>query len=179
MFSPSSPSCLAVLSQDGDGVLRWGIPRGRRNSRLRADSVARDDHTLNDRERVALEYRAVHECSGVALVAVADDIFCVVILIVCELPLASGGEASAAASAQTGLEDGVYDLLSVHGQCLCKTRISAPSERLVNIFGVDNAAAVQGNAVLLFIKVDVVLLRDLFLCYGVDIEQALDDARRR
>ena len=129
--------------------------------------------------RVALQYRTVHECSGVALVAVADDVFCVVILIVCELPLASGGEASAAASA-AGRDSRMVFMTSR----VCPLSVplqdphnAAPSRcTSVNIFGVDNAAAVQGNAVLLFIKVDVVLLRDLFLCYGVDIEQALYDA---
>ena len=67
-----------------------------------ADRVGADQHALDDRVRVALEHRAVHERAGVALVGVAEDVLLVAVGLGAELPLEAGGEAGAAAAAQAG-----------------------------------------------------------------------------
>ena len=68
---------------------------------LRSDRITADRHCLQHRVGIALQYRTVHECAGVAFVGVADDELFSRGLLRGELPLASRGEASASAPAQT------------------------------------------------------------------------------
>ena len=106
--------------------------------------------------RVALQYAAVHKGAGVALVAVAGDIFFIRLGTVGELPFCAGAEARAAAAAKPAALDGVYDLLAGHfGKHLGKGLITVEGYVFVDIFRVYNAAVAQSHAVLLFIKADI------------------------
>ena len=92
---------------DGERVLGAHV----HEALVRADGEGADDHALDERVRVALEHRAVHERAGVALVRVAEDVLGLVVLLLGEAPLHPGGEAGAAAAAQAGGEDLLDDLL--------------------------------------------------------------------
>ena len=68
-----------------------------------ADGIAADQHTFNDAVGVAFKDGAVHECTGVAFVSVADDVLFVAGLVVGSFPLDACGEACTAAAAEAGL----------------------------------------------------------------------------
>ena len=92
---------------DGQGVFGADVHQTFRGP----DTVTADGHGLDDRVGVALENRAVHERSGVALVGVADHVFFLAWTLGGYLPFQAGRESSAATSSQTGLLDGLDGLL--------------------------------------------------------------------
>jgi len=65
-----------------------------------AHHIAADDHTLQQRMRVALDLVAVHVSAGVALVGVANNVFFIRLRFGQKIPLVPGKEARAAASTQ-------------------------------------------------------------------------------
>ena len=79
---------------DGDGVLGANVEV----TLLRADGVGRDDHALDDGVRVSFQHAAVHKSAGIALVAVADEVFLIAGGLPGEGPLQPGGESGPAAS---------------------------------------------------------------------------------
>ena len=60
----------------------------------------RDHHAFEHTMRVAFHHASIHKRAGVALVAVADDVFHGLLLRTHLRPLASGGKSAAAATAQ-------------------------------------------------------------------------------
>ena len=119
-----------------------------------------DHHALEHGVGVALHDGAVHECAGVALVAVADDVFLLCLLAARAVPLAPGGEAAAAAPAQTGGDDLLTDLLIRHlEERALKARVAALGDVLLNVLGVARTAVFKHDAVLLFVEGDVLLTR--------------------
>ena len=142
---------------------------------LRTDGVAGNGHTLDNGKGVTLEDRTVHKGAGVTLVTVTNNVLVVVLLSVSELPLATGGEATAAAAAKTRIQDLLDDVGTVHREGTGKTGVSAVAEGLVDRLGVDGAAAVQGDSLLLLVEVDVLLTGDGLTGLGLDEEQALND----
>ena len=72
---------------------------------FRAHGVTRDNHALNQRVRVVHDDVAVFERAGFAFVRVADNIFRTGQGTGHEAPFQAGGEARAAATAQTGCFD--------------------------------------------------------------------------
>ncbi len=70
-----------------------------------ADGVGGDGHAFEDALRIALQDAAVHESAGVALVAVADDVFLGAAGLGDRAPLEAGGIAAAATAAQAALGD--------------------------------------------------------------------------
>jgi hypothetical protein len=71
----------------------------------RANGVRRDGQPFEHTMRVGFEHQPVHECAGISLIAVADDIFDWVGLGTPERPFSSGRKARAAAPAQAGIGD--------------------------------------------------------------------------
>ena len=96
-----------------------------------ADGERTDDHALDDGMRAALHRRAVHECAGVALVAVADDVFGEDIVAGGCAPFAPGGEAGAALAAQAGFLDFGDDLVGRHGKRLLQALVATACDVVV------------------------------------------------
>ena len=65
------------------------------------DAVTADGHCLNHRVGVTLHDGTVHECTGVALVSIADHVLLVGFIATGKAPLHTGGEASATTTTQT------------------------------------------------------------------------------
>ena len=97
-------------SLDCDGVLGSYIEI----TVLGTDGVTGDDHSLDDCQRISLQDGAVHECTRVTFVTVADHILLVAGGVEGELPLASGGESAAASSPESAGQDLVHDILLAH-----------------------------------------------------------------
>ena len=141
-----------------------------------SERIACDHHALDDFEGVAFEDRTVHECAGVALVAVADDVFLVGLDVGRELPFAGGRESSAATAADTRGQDFVDDLLRGHrGEDFLEAFEGVVAEGFLKKVRIDERAAVEGDADLLLVEVDVVLAHDLLVGLRVDVEEFLAD----
>ena len=107
--------------------------------------------------RVALKHRTVHERAGVALVGITYDILLRSLVGRAERPLASGREASAPASAETGFRNGCDDLVGSHfGKTFCKRLITVACYVFVYILGVDDAAVAERDPYLLTVEVGLV-----------------------
>ena len=139
-----------------------------------ADGETRDHHALEHTVWIALHHAAVHERTGVALVAVADDVFFRALLFARAIPLASGGESAAAAAAQAGIKNIAADLLVRHlEQRLFKRAVAALGDILLDVLGVRRAAVFQHHTVLLFIERDILLL---WVRRAVEmVDQTVDD----
>ena len=121
-----------------------------------ADGVAGDGHRLQHGVRVALEHRAVHKRAGVALVRVAYDVFLIRNALGGKVPLRAGGEARAAAAAQTAVGDELDDLRRRHlGQTFAERLIAVHRDVFVDDLGVDDTAVAQRHALLLLVEVCV------------------------
>ncbi|OPZ46054.1 MAG: hypothetical protein BWY94_00921 [Actinobacteria bacterium ADurb.BinA094] len=139
-----------------------------------ADCPAADQHALDDRVRVALEDRAVHERAGVALVGVADEVLDVALALVGELPLDAGREPGAAAAADARVGDLLDDLLLGHRrERRARRLVAAAGEVLVEALRVDHAHVAQGDARLGLVEPDVVPVADALAGLGVLVEEAL------
>jgi len=142
---------------------------------LRADGVARNRHALDHAVRVALHDGAIHECTGVALVRIADNELLLTGIAAAKLPLAAGGEACAAAAAQPGALHHVDDRLRRHlRQRLAEGQIAAGCQVLVDILRIDQAAVAQGDALLLAVERHRVLRLDFGLELRLLVQQPLD-----
>ena len=98
-----------------------------------ADGVTGDGHRLQHGVRVALEHRAVHKRAGVALVRVAYDVFLIRNALGGKVPLRAGGEARAAAAAQTAVGDELDDLRRRHlGQTFAERLIAVHRDVFVD-----------------------------------------------
>ena len=123
-----------------------------------AHGKSRDHHALQHAVGVALHNGAVHKCAGVALVAVADDVLLLGLLLSSALPLAARGESAAAAAPESRVRDGLADFLSGHlEEGLFKAGVAALGDILLNILGVAAAAVFQHHPVLLFVEGDILL----------------------
>ena len=173
---PQQAQLLGLLDGDGEPVHGHGVLGADIDVALgRAGGHARDDHALDDLVRVALHAGAVHECAGVALVAVADDVLDGLFRMCRDLrPLAPGREARAAAAAQAGIAHGLDDLVRLHlEQGLGQRAVAADGQVLLDGFRVDVAAVLEHAAGLLFVKRDVLLA--LIELAALVVAQALDE----
>ena len=138
---------------DCDGVLRADIDIALGS----AGGVAADGHCLDDAVRVALKHGTIHECAGVALVGVTDDILLIRCVRRGEAPLEAGRESAAASASEAGILDLLDDLLGGHlGQHLAQSGIAVHCDIFVDILGVYEAAVTQRNSLLSLIEVGVV-----------------------
>ena len=128
--------------------------------------------------RIAFEDGSVHKSARVAFVGVAADILDVAFGLLCKLPLKTGRESSAAASAQSGFLDYVNDVITrKFGKALCKSLITVERDILVDVFGIDNAAVAKGDTLLLFVEIYLVERTNLVTFVNAAlIEQIPDDA---
>ncbi len=141
-----------------------------------AEGIAGDHHPFDDSVGVAFQDRAVHEGAGVALVAVADDVLLLAILVGGELPFAPGREAGAPAAAEAAIKDFVDDFLGLHfGQDLLEGLEAIVAEGLFEAIGIDEGAAVESDAQLPLVEIDVVLPGDLFVGRRIDVKEVFDD----
>ena len=160
---------------DGDGVFGADVDV----ALLSADAVAGDGHGLNDAVGVALQYGAVHEGAGVALVGVAADELHPVggDGVVGELPLPARGEAGAAAATEAGGQNLVNDLLgrNFFGQDAAQGGVAVHADVLVNILGVDDAAVAQSDAQLVLVESGLGQAGGGAALVALHVEQPLDD----
>ena len=161
-----------LQSLDSDRILRTDIDVALGG----ADRVACDRHRFQNDVGIALENGTVHERAGVAFVGVAADILLICVVACGEFPFQTGGEARAAAASQTGVEHGLDDLLGGHlGEDLAQSGITVVSDIIVDLFGIDNAAVSQSDALLLLIESSLVEGLDGVLFNGLLIEQTGHD----
>ena len=157
--------CDRVFSTDIDVTLRS------------ADCITSNRHCFQYDMGVAFQNRTVHECAGVTFVGVAADVFLVGLVCSRKAPFTAGRETCAAASAQTGCENHVDNLLRGHfGQDLAQCLITVDCDVLFDILRVDNAAVAQCNTVLFCIEVGLVQRFDaVVFLNGLLVEQAFND----
>ena len=105
---------------------------------------------------VALHDGAVHESTGVSLVAVAHHIFLRGGLFAGALPLSPRGESAAATAPEAGIRDVLADLLAGHlEKRLFKGGVAPLGDILLDVLGIAAAAVFQHHPVLLFIEWDI------------------------
>jgi hypothetical protein len=126
-----------------------------------------DHHTFEHTVRVAFHDAPVHECAGVALVAVADNVFLFGFLCFDLCPLFAGGEAAAASAAELGLGDFVNDIIGSHvEQSLFKSGVTADAEIFLDGKCINVAAVFKNDAGLVFVEGN-------FFLFPVDFAVAL------
>ena len=145
---------------------------------VRADRVTCDRHCLEDRMRVAFEDGTVHECAGVALVRVADDVLLRDLIPCRKVPLHAGREACAASAAKARILHDLDDLLRRHfGEYLAERGIAVHGDVLFDLFRVDDAAVAKRNTHLRLVEACFLQRRDLdlLLALGLPIDETVDD----
>ena len=117
----------------------------------RAHHVTADDHSFQQRVRVAFNFVAIHVGAGVAFVCIADDVLLFCFCLGQEFPLVASGISGSAAAAQfRGL-----DLLDDAGrvridQYFVECLISADGDVFFNVVGIDDSAIPQNDFLLAF-----------------------------
>ena len=121
--------------------------------------------------RIAFKNRTIHECARVAFVSVADDIFLIARLILLELPLHTGRETGAAASAEAG---SLHDIDNILRGLLCKnviqSLIAVNADILINVLRIDASAVAKSDSLLLLIETDLVDVINSLAGLSVSIE---------
>ncbi len=106
-----------------------------------SDCISANSHGLDDGIRVSLHDGAVHECSRVSLVSIADHVFLLRLVLGSNLPLQTGRESSAASSSQAGLLDFIYyGFWTAVEQTVCESKIAVASNILLNILRINQSA---------------------------------------
>ena len=146
------------------------------------DSICGNRHSLDQCVGVTLKDRTVHERTGVTLVRVTSNVLLNLATVVgSELPLQTRGESAASASAKTGIQNGLDNLVGCHlGQSLMQREVTVHSDILLDILGVDNTTVTKGYTVLLLIEHGLAQGSGLSLCLalcvaGLVVYEALDD----
>ncbi|MBA7678164.1 hypothetical protein ES703_86436 [subsurface metagenome] len=98
--------------------------------------------------RVAFQYRAVHECPGVAFVGVADDVFRRSLSFPAVLPLLTGRKARPAPPPQPRFFHFVYNIFGGLLQGFGQGGVAASGDIVLNLGGVDVSAVFQDNLLL-------------------------------
>ena len=141
-----------------------------------ADREARDGHGFEDGVGIAFQSGAVHVSAGVALVGITDHVLLALGLLLGELPLHAGGEARAAAAAETRLEHFFDDLLGRHlEENLLESLVAVAGDVILDLLGIDDAAVSQNDAVLLLVERNVGVGDELLGLIGI-VAEARNDA---
>ena len=106
-----------------------------------AGRVARDQHPLDHRVRVALHQDAVDEGARVALIGVADKVLGFAGLVAQEPPLRAGREVGAAPAAQCGVRHLLDHLVLALLQRLGQPAVAARGDVVIDVLRIDDAAA--------------------------------------
>ena len=118
-----------------------------------ADGTRGDHQALKHAVRIAFHHAAVHEGSGIALVTVADHILFDRILLTGSFPLASGGKSATTAATESRFQNEVADGLRIHLQIgFARGLVASRSNKLFDIFGIDDTALLQHHAGLPLVK---------------------------
>ena len=142
-----------------------------------ADREAGDGHGLEDGVGIAFERGAVHVSAGVALVGVTDHVLLALRLLHSELPLHTGGEARAAATAETRLKHLIDDLLGRHlKENLLESLVTVAGDIILDLLGINDAAVSQNDTVLLLIERNVSVGYELLGLIGIVAETRNDAA---
>jgi len=104
--------------------------------------------SLDHGVRVAFQHRTIHEGAWVALVTVTDNVFHIRLHLARQIPLQARREASAAAAAQTGVEQLLANLLGTHGQRFAQTLIAAVCQILFQLLWIAASVVLQNHSVL-------------------------------
>ena len=140
-----------------------------------ADRASRDHHAFQHGVGIAFHDGAVHERARVAFVAVADDVFLIVLGGEREFPFEAGGETAAAAAAETGVDHGLADLFRGHlGDGLARADVSFAGDVFFDVVRLDHVVG-QHDTGLTGVERDLVLMAAGFAADGVDVDQAVDD----
>ena len=157
---------------DGERIFRTDVDVALRS----ADGKAGDRHGLEDRVGIAFERRAVHVSAGVALVGVTDHVLLALRLLHSELPLHTGGEARAAATAKTRLKHFIDNLLGRHlEEDLLESLVTVAGDIVIDLLGIDDAAVSQNDAVLLLVERNISVGYKLLSLIGI-VAETRDDA---
>ncbi|OQB38224.1 MAG: hypothetical protein BWY09_01411 [Candidatus Hydrogenedentes bacterium ADurb.Bin179] len=95
---------------------------------------------------IALDERAVHEGTGVALGAIADKETFLARAVPAELPFFEGGKARAAPAAQAGVLYRFQGFIGSDFQGMEKTAIPVTGKIMIEFFGVNDAAVAENPA---------------------------------
>ena len=139
---------------DGQGILcpDVNIPL------LGPDGQRGNHHALDHPVGITLHDASIHECAGIALVAVADHIAGGLLLTGHLAPFPPGGEACTAPAAESGLGDGVDDGFRGHFKHGgFKGGIGPDRQGVFNMLGVDMTAVFQHQPGLLGVEGDLLL----------------------
>ncbi len=114
-----------------------------------AGHVAADDHSFQQRVRIAFNLVAIHVGAGIAFVGIADDVLWLCLRFGQKLPLIAGQVARASAAPQLGgfdlFDDRFWMPIDKH---LVQRLVSADSDVLLNVVRVDNSAIAQDDLLL-------------------------------
>jgi len=118
-----------------------------------ADRVSCDSHSFYYCMGVTFENGTVHECARVTFVGVTYNVLLVGNGSLCELPLTTSGESAAAATAKTGIENGLNNVVGSHFlQNLSECEVTVHSDVFIDLFGVDYTAVTESNSLLLLVE---------------------------
>ena len=101
--------------------------------RLRAHRQPGDHHAFNHRVRIVLENQPVFAGPGLALVAIAQNVFRLGRLLGHERPLHPGRESRPAAPAQAGILDLIDDGVRLHAERLLHGLVAVKLEVAVDV----------------------------------------------
>ena len=124
--------------------------------------------------RVTFQDGTIHECTRVTLVGITDDVFLIGSVLGAEFPFQTGGETSAATTAETRFLNDVDGgsgivLFQNAGQSL----VTVTCDVLVDVFGIDETAVTQSDTHLFLVETHVLGVGNVFLVLGVFIKQTL------
>ena len=139
------PAREAVRRLDGQRILGAHIDEALAGS----DRVGGDGHAFDHALRIAFEHAAVHECTRVALVSIADHILLHTDGFGHRAPLEAGGVSAASAPAQSAPGDLLNHRLWVHlRENVHERQVAAPADEFVDLFRIDLAGVLQNDRVL-------------------------------
>ena len=147
---------------------------------ISADCVAADCHCFDQCMGVTFEKGSVHECTGVTFVGVTDNVLLIGDRRLGERPLTTGREAAAAASAQTGIEDFLDNVIGRHlGQNLFQCEVTVACDVFVDVFRIDDTAVTECNTLLLLVECSIVegngCRIGLLFFAGIGVNKAFND----
>ncbi len=113
--------------------------------------------------RVRFHDAAIHEGTGVTLIAITDDIFGIVLVPGCFFPLEARGKSGATATANAGGFDLFDNSFRSHcGQCRMESAVALVSDIFLDTLRIDMSPVSQDNKVLLSEEINVFDVRYFF-----------------
>ncbi len=150
------------------GILRSHVDK----AMFSADSVAGNEHSLQDRMRIRLHNRPILKCPWIAFITVADHVLPVASRPAADLPFLPRQEASAAKSAKPGALHLVDNLLrSKLKKGLTQCLVAANGKIVIDVLRVDIATISEHQALLLIVEGDVTVVGYRFVGNRIAVEE--------